>query len=203
MAAESPTHPADDATVPAKSPWEKPPSWVFHLALAVPLVYVLWRYTLPGAVFGGELFWIGLMLPMGVGWLGWLIIWSANTPRQQAWRWGIAPAMVIASATLAVSDVPLRVRFELNRSDFDEIVEGLEPAAPLELPDRVGTYEITGGFRSGANVILYERNGGTLLNDGGFAYLPHGPDDSLENDDFESPKFWSLGGGWYAWEAGW
>ena len=42
-----------------------------------------------------------------------------------------------------------------------------------------------------------------LRDDADFAYLPDGPNPSLENGSFESPAFKRLGGGWYSWTASW
>lgn len=93
----------------------------------------------------------------------------------------------------------------LSRHD---VVDGLEPAglfdqwAGLDVPSRIGTFEITDGYQVGSNVILMEANG-AFLNNAGFAYLPDGPDDRLGNGSFEAATFRSLGGDWYSWVASW
>jgi len=54
--------------------------------------------------------------------------------------------------------------------------------------------------RGGA--IFYEDHG-AMFNDAGFAYLPHGPNRSVANTNFEAPVFSHPGGPWYSWTASW
>lgn len=115
---------------------------------------------------------------------------------------------MIATAIVFSMRLPLQLRFDLVKDDFDEIVEDLEPAGsfedwkPLDVPERIGGYGITRAYQVGENVILYEANG-NVLNDAGFAYLPDGVDDRLGTGWFEQPSFRDLGGGWYAFTASW
>jgi hypothetical protein len=61
---------------------------------------------------------------------------------------------------------------------------------------------VLGAERVPQGVIFEEANGG-LVDDSGFAWLPHGPDPSMENGSFERPEFRHLSGPWYAWTASW
>lgn len=208
MAVESLTQTSHDSADSSRSRWDAPPSLLFHAALAVPLTTYVWSQSFPGFDFATWGLSIAVVLLLGFGWLVWLIIWRRRSARRREWCWGIAPAMVISSVLLTASGVPLNVRFELNRSDFDEIVQDLEPAgsfnewARLQVPDHVGSYEIDTAYQVGPNVILYEHNG-AFLDDAGFAYLPEGPDERLGNGGFEAPSFRRLRGDWYAWTASW
>jgi len=188
--------------------WRSAPGRRFHLAVAVPLVMILWAATHPGFDFWPLFVAIPLLAGFGVVWLVRLVAWITSVERGGSRRWIVAPVMVLAAFALVTSDVPLRVRFWIARDSFDEVVEGLRPAGTFEnwerlgTPDRIGTYEITVVYQVGENVIFYE-SAGSLFNDAGFAYLPNGPDARLGNGNFEAPVFRSLGGGWYAWTASW
>lgn len=144
----------------------------------------------------------------GVVWLARLVVWFRRVERTEGRRWLVASTLVIAAFAMVMSDEPLRVRFEFGQDSFDDVVEELSPAgtfadwAPIDVPDRIGTYEITSAYQVGENVILYAAVG-NFFNHAGFAYLPDGPDPRLGNGSFESPAFRSLGDGWYAWTASW
>lgn len=187
---------------------DAPPPLSWHAALGIPLAAYLWSRSFPGIAVGMWGISVAATSLLGLGWLAWLVVWSRRATRRDARRWWIAPSLVIAAVVLATSSVPLKLRFDLARSEFDSIVEDLPPAgslddwAPLDVPDRVGSYDITFGYQVGNNVVLYEEHG-SLFNNAGFAYLPDGPDDRLSSGSFEAPRFRSLGGDWYAWTASW
>ncbi len=194
--------------VPRWRAWRNPPGVVWLVALAAALATMLWAVTYPGFASVPMLIALLGMLVLGSIWLVRLIGWVIDRDRRDAWRWCAAPLMVVLTGVLVVTDVPLRVRFELARDDFDRVVEDL-PArgsfdawAPLSVPDSVGGYEIVRAYQVGEMVILYEGEG-LAFHDAGFAYLPSGPDDRLGNGSFEAPRFQSLGGRWYAWRASW
>jgi hypothetical protein len=172
------------------------------------LALLLWSTSYPGSLGPAVVFSLTGILLLGALWLYRFVRWLRSRQRTGVARWAIAPAMVVVTVGLIVTHVPLRVRFELGRDEFDRITEGLEPRGsfdewePLDVPDEVGTYEIDFAFQVGANVILYESHG-WYFNDAGFAYLPDGVDPRLASDSFEAPRYISLGGGWYAWRASW
>jgi hypothetical protein len=148
------------------------------------------------------------LLCFGAIWLIRLIGWVTSRTTSGGLTWLLAPPMVIATLLLWSTDVPLWARFELARGDFDAYVSDLDPQGGfsdwvrIDPPSDLGTYEIRAAWQVGENVIIFESTG-ALLDDAGFAYLPHGPDDRLENGSFEAPSFHSLGGGWYSWTASW
>lgn len=168
----------------------------------------LWSRSVPGIAFGTFILSVLTTVFFGFVWLVWFVTWNRKGNKDPILGWAIAPIMVVAVIALSISNVPLQARFEFDRSEFDAIVEDLDPAGAFEewsrfdVPGNVGTYQITVGYQVGSNVILYERNG-ALFDDAGFAYLPDGPDPRLGNGSFESPSFRSLGGDWYAWTASW
>ena len=74
----------------------------------------------------------------------------------------------------------------------------------FDVPGRIGEYDVeTTAFRVASGAIIYDTTGTGFLDDAGFAYLPNGPDPSLENGNFENPQFKHLGGHWYSWSASW
>lgn len=176
-------------------------------ALAFLLALLLWSSSYPGTLAVGTIISVTGVLLLGALWAYRFIRWL-RAERYAGWaRWAIAPVMVVVTLVLIITHVPLRVRFEESRSEFDRITRGLEPRGgfdawePLEVPDEIGTFQLVYGFQVGRNVIIYESHG-WFDDDAGFAYLPDGIDPRLANGSFESPRFISLGGGWYAWRAG-
>lgn len=209
MKTEAPIHTLDRSDEQRRRWWNAPPTVLAHIVLVVPIAMYLWSQSVPGIDIVLWFFAVAATGLCGLLWLLWFANWVwKRTPRSPAWRWAIAPAMVVAAVLLGVADVPVKMRFERDRGAFDAITEDLDPAgsfdqwAELEVPERIGSFEILGGSRVGRGVILYEGTG-ELMDDAGFAYLPDGPDDRLANGGFESPSFRSLGGDWYAWTASW
>jgi hypothetical protein len=176
-------------------------------ALGFALALLLWSTSYPGNLGPGVVVSAAAVLLLGGLWTFRFVRWLPARHAGGWLRWAIAPAMVAVALVLIVAHVPLRLRFEEGRSEFERVTRSLEPRGgfddwePLDVPDMIGTYEITYGFQVGRNVILYEAHG-WFFDDAGFAYLPDGVDPRLENGSFEAPRFISLGGGWYAWRAG-
>lgn len=106
---------------------------------------------------------------------------------------------------------PSREKWPQSVAAFDALIKTMPSApaeksewVPFEVPNRVGSYDLqTTAYRVQSGAIFYDTTGTGLLDDAGFAYLPNGPDASLENGSFESPQFKHLGGPWYSWGASW
>ncbi len=201
----------DTTTMPTNSEWwRSPPRRGWLIALTIPLAAMLWANTYPGAHF---LLMLALVYPalivLGITWAGRFVAWRLSEHPRAAKPWLIAPAMVISTWVLTVTDVPVWTRFQFfARDDFNAVIEDLEPRGsfdnwvPLETPDRIGTYDIVATYQIGENVIFYEATG-NFFDDAGFAFLPEGPDNRFSSGSFESPAFRSIGGDWYAWTASW
>lgn len=188
-----------------------PPRWWFHGVLAVVSGFLLWAST---QGFGGFLLLAAVVLPvLAVA----AVLWAARlvlfVRRRRAWSWwfAVAPAGALLVLGLFVADVPQRARWDASRPAFERVVAGLPPAPaagddwqPVDVPARIGAYGVQAAYRvHDGGLVFYDDTGSGLADDAGIAYLPAGPDPSLENGSFEAPSFEHLGGPWYAWTASW
>jgi len=150
-----------------------------------------------------------LLLPLALLWLACAGVWIALVvqdvrSRRPSVLTLVAPLVVIATAALMVTDIPLQVRFDLSRGAMQEAVDTMPSGDDMVLgPGLVGTYVIRSMERVEGGVLLGETIGDSPINDAGFAYLPDGPTPELENGSFESPQWHDLGGGWWSWTASW
>jgi hypothetical protein len=186
----------------------QPPGRLFHAALVLPTLGLLWSHSVPGLAF---FLWSGAVALLFVGAVVWgvrLLSYAVAKRRNKAEgraRWFlVAPAAGVVVLALIVSEAPLKARWSLGRSDFESVArEALQDEDYSDTESqRIGLYNITHVYRQGEAVIFYERTG-VLSDDAGFAYLPNGPFPELENGGFERPEFRHLGGPWYAWTASW
>ncbi len=183
------------------------PGLGFHLLVAVPLGTLLWAATYPGLHPIGLLAVLALLVLGGL----WCVRLSLAIAQRAEWslgRWSFAPGLGIAAAGFYLLGLPVKLRFALARAEFQAVLsslpanESLEEGDQVSVPDRIGSYQITGAHQVDGGVLFYER-WGAWIDDAGFAYLPKGPHRNLENGNFERPDFRRLGGGWYAWTASW
>lgn len=193
---------------PARSWWQRPPGWLFHLALVPPALGLLWSHSVPGFAF---FLWSSSAALLFLGAVVWVLRLLASAFAKRRMRVGggarwflIAPAAGALALSLIVADVPLRARWSVSRSDFEAVVEeAMEDEDYSSVASqRLGLYDVPHVYRQGEGIIFYERTG-VLSDDAGFAYLPEGPFPELENGGFERPQFRHLGGPWYAWTASW
>ena len=84
------------------------------------------------------------------------------------------------------------------------------PADPAEaewyvdVPEVIGSYEITQAERVPGGVIFEAASSCGLFDDAGFGWFPNGPDASaLNSGSFESPTFSHIRGPWRTWCASW
>jgi hypothetical protein len=181
--------------------------WVFHAVVAVAAGCLLWAFSVPGI---SVLLAAGAVLVLGLATLLWAAGVEAFRLRgtRSSWWFLVTPAMGVMVVALLYAGLPLQARWALSRDAFEAVVDDL-PEAPvgtewtrLTVPGRLGAFRITAAYRVPGGAVFYEANG-SLFDDAGFAYLPGGPNPSLENGSFESPAFKHLGGGWYSWTASW
>jgi hypothetical protein len=198
---EATVAPADPTPGPRLSTrGSSPPRWWFHSFLAVAALALLWSQSVPGDDFFWLIIGLGMWVVMGIVWLI-LCLVGGGRPR---WWLFVAPAMAASVIALVLVDIPIKVRFELSRADFDTAVAALpRDTRTGSGAGSVGSYDITHWSKVRGGVILHDSNSSGVTNDAGFAYLPEGPTPDLENGNFESPQFTALGGGWYAWTASW
>jgi hypothetical protein len=191
-----------------RSRWRQPPGRLFHAALVLPALGLLWSHSVPGFAFFLWFGSVGLLFVGAVVWGVRLLMYALAKRRRHAEgraRWFLlAPAAGVVALALIVADVPLKARWALSRSDFAAVVdEAFEEGDFASTEDqRIGLYNVTHLYRQGEAIIFYERTG-MFSDDAGFAYLPNGPFPELENGGFERPEFRHLGGPWYAWTASW
>lgn len=91
--------------------------------------------------------------------------------------------------------------------------EGVDPAAVLigadsgydlihpEVPNSIGGFSLSRATVEPEGLVIFDKEG-AFFDDAGFAYLPDGKFPP-GNGSFESPRFRSLGGGWYAFTSSW
>ena len=173
---------------------------------ALTFIGFLWLLSYPGLHPVTILLTLFSLL-LGVGWIVMItrsLERDVNTATVSA-----GPVLAITLLVLFLLNAPLQIRFAAASSAFDRQVAVLEPAGSYEkwkplknAPDRIGTYGIGSGYQVGEGVIFYE-NVGAFLNDAGFAYLPDGLSETLENGSFEAPQFRHISGDWYSWIASW
>lgn len=170
---------------------------------------VLWAYSFPGVNFLAVVPCIWIVGIAAVIWLVRAVTYvragrRGNHEGSALW-FAVAPAGAIVLVALLFANVPLRVRWQSSRSDFQHALTEVQ-ADPGSWsgwhPRQVGRYTMTTARVVGDGVIFYEKTG-SFLDDAGFAYLPDGPSDTLANGSFENPQWLALGGHWYAWTASW
>jgi hypothetical protein len=121
-----------------------------------------------------------------------------------ALRWAVAPLMLSLVLVLLWTSVPLRARWRLSEGAFEDVVAQIEahPENVRTASGDIGLYTII-SVEVVEGGILFTDSEGSGSDDAGFAYLPDGPHDGLENGGFEAPCFVHLDGPWYAWTASW
>ena len=189
---------------PVQARWtaERALGWILCILVLLAVASTLAVASLPGSMFF-------VLAPLALLWIACAGIWIALVVldvrrRRPSAVTLVVPWVVVATAVLSLTDIPLQVRFDLTRSAFDDAVATM-PAGEDFIYDRrlVGTYMIRSMERVDGGVIMAEEIGDSLINDAGFAYLPAGPTPDLENGSFESPQWHDLGGGWWSWTASW
>jgi hypothetical protein len=169
---------------------------------------MLWAWSYPG----GDFFLFAMAsLVLGCFALLWILkLLAAVQRRDRAWIWfAVAPMCGVAVLALLVADVPLQARWALSRGAFEDVAESaIAPAggssswAEVNVPERIGLYDVVSAVRVPQGVIFWEATG-NFMDDAGFAYLPDGPAEVEANGSFESPRFHHLDGPWYTWTASW
>jgi hypothetical protein len=99
-------------------------------------------------------------------------------------EWLAIPVLGLLCAALIWSDVPLRIRFELSRGEFDRAI-----ATNARGPQQLGLYSVGTTLDSGDGTIYVWMDEGGFLDSCGFAHRVDGA---------QPATYWvSLGGGWW------
>lgn len=186
-----------------------PPGWPFNLWVLAMVALVLHATTTPGWRWGPLLLASPVLLLLGFAWVvrfaAHLLLGRGGARQPIAFL--VAPVVVVVAAALVRLEVPLRLVFEPNRARFTEVAEQVvqeaaaDPDAAGDVDRRIGPFELTRARVFDDGVVLFDAEG-AFFDDAGFAYFPDG---GLPEGDgtFESPRFRSLGGGWYAFTSSW
>jgi hypothetical protein len=195
-------------------PWQ-PPLPVLIIAIALPVIAGLmlcWAHTVPGtqvimAVAGTGLSLIAASFLLING----ILCFVRRT---------LVPAVIIGAVlliglfVLAESELPLRARFGMHTSTFEQVAAERQPAAEGiwqgPCPTRIGSFPISRCAAIGTGFLYYEPEGG-LLNGAGFAYLPEGPAGAQREgvatepggDGTDPIHYQHLSGDWYTFIDPW
>ncbi len=181
----------------------------FHVILGVLLGIVLAAASGPEFALWGFLavLAIGLCIFVwGVVALGTVVRRLRGIRTGRLWWFAIAPVAGVMVLGMLSTDLPLQLRWAVGRGDFEKVAETAAPnLTRSQVRDMggsrtIGTYPVSRVYQQGDAVIF--RTGAGFA-DTGFAYLPTGAFPELENGNFESPHFSSIGGDWYTWSASW
>lgn len=211
----------DSLAVPSPGPPAEGPVLrvLCHVLLAAVVLTAsvwLWAESVPGGHF---LIRIGLLLVWLVLGMVWLPLAAGTFHfRHRPARGGVAllvaAALVLATAALTVGHVPLRLRFELSRGAFEQVVQDGELAVAAASPDELR--DVFDGARDralyldvGGRVGWYDAADAAVDPDGtslrvmgswsGYAGFVHAPDGvpAWMADEFRGISTLDLGGGWY------
>lgn len=197
--------------------------WIGHALLAGTLGMLLFAFSTPGYSFPlAALAGLALLVSGGT----WIVLLGIALTRRRPSGWlAVAPVLVVVTLALLAVGMPMKTRWAGSRADFDRVVAQFDASGQgadrdadgpdtggldrshrwtaVDVPDRVGTYEIKAAYRVDGGFVFYAAASSNMFDDGGFAYLPGGPDPTLVTPDALSPVFHPLGGPWYAWTASW
>jgi hypothetical protein len=162
-------------------------------------------FSLPGFGFESIVLAVLLLLAVTAWWL--VLVVRSVRHRQPLWRYLAAPVLGVLVLVLIPSGRAFDARWALSRDAFDiqaarVMALPVDSEAVVAVPEWIGLYHVLGAERVPQGVIFDEYSG-AFFDDAGFAYLPNGPDPSMENGGFESPEFTHLSGPWYTWTASW
>ncbi len=203
---DAPPAPSDTGPVTVEEPItlaRRTERWIFAVLLAGSSALLTYDASTPGFMTLLSLLALLIWVVLGVAWLARLWRYVAGIPTPLGTL--VVPALVvIATVALCQSPLPLQLRFDASRSSFDaaRVAFDQHPES-LRVPDRIGSYDISTVEAFGPGTVFAVSNDLGLFNDAGFAYFPPATTASLHSDQFESPTYVDLGGGWWAYTARW
>lgn len=144
--------------------------WILLIATVATSSGALWAWSYPDSV-ALVILAVPPALLVFAGWRVWLL---SNRPVR--WHTVAIPILAVVTVVLMCFQVPVKVRFADSRSDFEAAVREIEAGTPLEKYSgiNVGTYEVSGVDRRGANIYFSIVDSG-FVDHNYFAYMPEGP----------------------------
>ena len=185
--------------------WSHAPLIVGLLAL-VPAVLTIAAASVPGFSISSALIADALWAFLALGWVGAILASrqrrNVGGGRRVPWSRANAPAVLLLTAVVVASGLPLNVRFGLSRSAFEQLPErGLS----YDVGASAGLYEVCCFERTDFGYQFGVSEGPNVV--WGFAFspdgVPPGPDvDSggLTNLQEGDNAYRHLDGPWYIWE---
>lgn len=179
--------------------WRRPPGRIFHGAVAAVALVTVIGATDPG-LNGWALFAIFGWVTVVVVWLGRVALFGLALARKRAEgrvaSFLLGPLIAVLAFAVVSGDIPLRARWAVGRSAFEDYIErpDVRPFSPesvrFDARERLGTYEVRRIEQQGDD-WYFETGQGFLFTDYGFAFLPRGPEQ-------QSPYLYQhLDGPWY------
>lgn len=186
----------------------RPPGPAFHAALVAVGLAVLWAFSFPGVNVLALVICFWIVVLAGLIWVvravAYLVARRRALHHGSALWFAVAPLGSLVLAVVVAAHVPLRVRWQTSKADFELAVADVR-AQPGQGDrrhrERVGTYTITTARVVGEGVLFYE-SVGSLFDYAGFAYLPDDASREIAEEGLDAPEWFPLGDGWYAWTAG-
>jgi hypothetical protein len=181
----------------------RPPGRVFNGIVGGAGLLLLWGASYPAAHFGfvmlAILIWIALASIWGLRAV-FLLGCSVSRrfePITRPGRFLYGPGIVIVAGVIALSSLPLHLRFGVSRPFLTEAAADVSVGAEV-VDEPVGLYQITSIEIRGGSSIFTEENGG-FWSEGGFAHLPNGPAAPELQEWSQEVRLQSMGGNWYSW----
>ncbi len=156
---------------------------VFHLGLAA-LALLIWM-ALGAAWFVRGVF------------MGWYSMAGRLGPTDRRRRFRYAPMIVIVAVVIAVSLLPLRMRFMLSQPFLSDAATDLSVGAEVD-DEPLGLYMVRSAELFGESTVFTTAAGGFFLS-GGFAHLPDGPRSADVVDWADHVSLRHMHGNWYSW----
>lgn len=210
-------NPSDNRTFYGRQPTRmallmmRPAGWASAVFGLVCALFILYTYSVPGGYFTLSLLviiavpvlYIALMADMIVSMV---VSWRMGRPwllevqpsgnrramRKSQLRWLIPPVFLVGALLIAATGVPVRVSFWASQSALLDLIEGRKATT---LPGYVGWIPV----RSVDGDTVWLSEGGGLLDQVGFAYLPDIQGEVIERTD--GVHGWRYSGDWFLVES--
>ncbi len=181
----------------------RPPGRVFNGLVAGNGLVLLWGASYPAAHIGfvvlALLIWMALAAIWGLRAL-FLLGCSLSRrfePVTRSRRFLYGPGIVIVASVIALSSVPLQLRFGVSRPFLTEAAADVSIGKEV-VNEPVGLYQIASIEVRAGSSIFTEADGG-FLSQGGFAHLPNGPAVPELHEWVDEVRLRPLAGNWYSW----
>lgn len=177
-------------------------------------IATLWAYSMPGQPgLAGYVFLVVGWAGLGGYWvlrlIGALLAGRRSEVLHRWIRWLLPPVIVLVTAGLVITWVPLRARMGMSMGAMNELARLAMRSPGAEFPDSAGLFPVKrvevfdGGMRflvtgEGAGDDLFPALRSYSLDTYGFAYSPSGRPPRIGED-----SYLHIDGPWYLWEQSW